>query len=71
MNRAKRRWFPKKPICEGVTSDLKAVGINEVQPALKLLAMGVFLSFLIMLLEIVVQKILKCNLQKINGKAQR
>lgn len=51
MNRAKRRWFPKKPICEGGARGFMTIGIAEVKPALLLLLMGMVISFVILLFE--------------------
>lgn len=51
MNRAKRRWFPKKPICEGGVRGFTTVGIAEVKPALLLLLMGMGASFGVLFVE--------------------
>lgn len=52
MNRVKRRWFPKKPVCEGGARDFITIGIAEVKPALVFLLMGMGVSFAILLLEL-------------------
>lgn len=57
MNKSKRRWFPKKPICEGGTRGFLTVGLQEVKPALELLAIGTGASLFIMIIEITVNLI--------------
>lgn len=52
MNRAKRRWLPKKPVCEGGARDFITIGIAEVKPALVFLLMGMCVSFAILILEL-------------------
>lgn len=52
MNRAKRRWFPKKPICEGGSREFLTVGLQEVRPALMLLSLSMGLSLTLMILEL-------------------
>lgn len=52
MNKFKRRWFPKKPICDGGVRDFRTVGLQEIKPALFLLLIGVSLSVIIMLIEL-------------------
>lgn len=60
MNRVKRRWFPKKPICEGGAKDFITVGLQEVKPALYLLIIGTSLSLILMFAEIVMHKATFC-----------
>lgn len=52
MNKQKRRWFPKKPICEGGARGFTTVGIQEVKPALYLLVFGTLFSILLMFVEL-------------------
>lgn len=56
MNRSKRRWFPKKPICDGGTRGFTIVGLQEVKPALFLLLYGTLLAFVLMYMEIATQR---------------
>lgn len=58
MNRLKRRWFPKKPICEGGARGFMTVGLQEVKPALYLLLIGNALSVLLMLVEMCMHKVI-------------
>lgn len=57
MNRVKRRWLLKKPICEGGNRDVRTVGIQEVKPALILLLMGIIISFIILIIETILKRI--------------
>lgn len=57
MNKYKRRWFPKKPICEGGARGFMTVGLQEVKPALYLLLIGTSLSLAILLFEFAVYHI--------------
>lgn len=68
MNRAKRRWFPKKPLCEGGTRGFLIVGIAEVKPALLFLLMGMGVSIAILLVECVF-KVLSDRCMKKRAKA--
>lgn len=91
MNRAKRRWFPKKPNCEGkchLASYRKIgnernsfvcvlfpgggprfleVGLQEVKPALELLAIGFSLPIFILIIEILMKRAIEWT--KRNEKA--
>lgn len=58
MNRQKRRWYPRKPICEGGTRGFITVGLAEVQPAIMLLLIGTGISLLIMFGELLVHFLL-------------
>lgn len=73
MNRAKRRWFPKKPICEGGVRGFITIGIAEVKPALLFLLIGMGVSFAILLIECLA-KIISNQYRKkcaqINGKPE-
>ncbi|XP_031620817.1 glutamate receptor ionotropic, delta-2-like isoform X2 [Contarinia nasturtii] len=65
MNKYKRRWFPKKPICEGGARGFMTVGLQEVKPALYLLLIGTSLSLAFLLLEIVIYYLIRFNKKKI------
>lgn len=49
----KRRWFPKKPICEGGARGFQTVGLQEVKPAIIFYVVGIAVAFGIMLLEVI------------------
>lgn len=55
MDKQKRRWFPKKPICEG-SRGFTTVGLQEVKPALFIWFVGVTLSIVLVFAEIAVYK---------------
>lgn len=66
MNKYKRRWFPKKPICEGGARGFLTVGLQEVKPALFLLLYGSAMSLGLMFIEICMHKaILWSNRNKV------
>lgn len=52
MNRSKRRWFPRKPLCEGGARGFKTVGIDEIKPAVFMLLFGFAAALGLMLAEI-------------------
>lgn len=58
MSKQIRRWFPKKPICEGGARGFTTVGLQEVKPALYLLLIGTGLSVVLMFIEIAMHKVL-------------
>lgn len=53
MNKYKRQWFPKKPICDAGSHGFQVVGLQEVKPALLFLGIGTGISLLIMIGEII------------------
>lgn len=56
-----RRWYPRKPPCEGGIG-FNSIGLTEVRPALMLLLFGFGAASVVLLLEILhtfLQK--KCN----------
>lgn len=66
MNKYKRRWFPKKPDCEGGARGFITVGLQEVKPALFLLLIATALSLALMLIEICMHKaMLQCKRSKV------
>lgn len=52
MNKYKRKWFPRKPICDAGSRGFQTVGLQEVKPALLYLGIGTGISFFIMIGEI-------------------
>lgn len=55
MNKFKRRWFPKKPLCEGGRG-FATVGLQEVKPALILLFIANGVALILMFMEICIHK---------------
>lgn len=51
MNRVKRRWLPTKPVCERGIRQVRAVGIQEIKPALYVLLFGIVIPLSICLTE--------------------
>lgn len=65
MNKFKRRWFPKKPLCDGGARDFRTVGLQEVKPALFFLLIGTAVSVLLMLIEVCAHMVVqRCNQTK-------
>lgn len=54
INRIKTRWVTKKPKCEGESRDFTAVGLREIKPVFHMFFIGIILSILILLLEIII-----------------
>lgn len=52
MNKYKRQWFPKKPICDAGSREFRTVGLQEVKPALLFLGIGTVISLFVMIGEI-------------------
>lgn len=57
MNRVKRRWLLKKPVCEGGNRDVRVVGLQEVRPALILLMIGYSAAMFLLLFEFIKNRI--------------
>lgn len=57
MNRYKRKWFPKKPICDAGSRGFQTVGLQEVRPALLFLGIGTGISLFVMIGEILYHSI--------------
>lgn len=59
MNKFKRKWFPKKPICDGGVRDFRTVGLQEIKPALFLLLIGTAVSLILMLIEVCMHMVMQ------------
>lgn len=57
MNKYKRKWFPKKPICDAGSREFQTVGLQEVKPALLFLGIGTGISLFMMIGEILYRSI--------------
>lgn len=71
MNKIKRRWFPKKPMCEGGSRGFVTVGIAEVKPAIIFYIVGTGVSSAILIIEIILHKlVLMMEKEKIKQKLE-
>lgn len=52
INREVRRWFPKRPMCEGNSKKVTAIGITEVKWIIWVLFLGNIFAIAILLCEI-------------------
>lgn len=71
INRIKTRWVTKKPQCEGSSRGFTVVGLREVKPVFHMFLIGIILSVLILLFEILRFRYLKYNVRGIKFKALR
>lgn len=72
MNKYKRRWFPRKPICDAGSRGFQTVGLQEVKPALLFLGIGTGISLFIMIAEFLYYSIAnRMRKHRINMKSEK
>lgn len=70
MDCIRRRWFPRKPPCEG-SLGFNSIGLTEVRPALLLLLFGFVATISVLLIEILYNKFQKKHQKKIAHPKKR